>query len=195
MLKLFVLVDLLQQACMLRFWKGKGTKAFSLWQRAPYEEIVHFYSSIWRAPRQWQGATEAIAFVKYQAWDWDFAGSGWLKRLDQGYNCPNSQLIFLIESPPKLGMHHVWSVGLSVGFLMAGQILCVCILPSISCTVYSYQWNNKPDHVHAFLIIDCAGLPTAQRVNRTSHTPQVNFKSHDQMKRGILSTLEKKAIS
>ena len=58
------------QACMLRFWRVKGTKAFSLWQRAPYEEIVNFYRSISRAPRQWQGATEAIASVasvKYQA--------------------------------------------------------------------------------------------------------------------------------
>jgi hypothetical protein len=58
------------QACMLRFWKGKGTKAFSLWQRAPYEKVVNFYWSISRAPRQWQGATEAIASVasvKYQA--------------------------------------------------------------------------------------------------------------------------------
>ena len=33
----------LGQGCMLRFWKGKDTKAFSLWQRAPYEEIVNFY--------------------------------------------------------------------------------------------------------------------------------------------------------
>ena len=52
------------------FLKGRGTEAFSLWQRAPYEEIVHFYWSISRAPRQWQGATEAIASVasvKYQA--------------------------------------------------------------------------------------------------------------------------------
>ena len=36
------------------FWKGKGTKASSSWERAPYKEIVNFY---WimstRAPRQW----------------------------------------------------------------------------------------------------------------------------------------------
>ena len=56
---------------MLCFWKGKGTKAFPLWQRAIYEENVNFYWSISRAPRQWQGAMEAIASVasvKYQAW-------------------------------------------------------------------------------------------------------------------------------
>ena len=43
------------QACMLRFWKGKGTKAFTLWQRAPYEEIVNFYWSISRQGHQGNG--------------------------------------------------------------------------------------------------------------------------------------------
>ena len=60
------------QDCMLRFWKGKGTKVFSLWWWAPYEEIVHFYcESISRAPRQWPGGMKAVAFVafvKYQDW-------------------------------------------------------------------------------------------------------------------------------
>ena len=58
------------QGCMLRFWEGKGTKAFSSWWRAPYDEIAKLYWSISRAPRQWPGDTEAIAFVasvKYQA--------------------------------------------------------------------------------------------------------------------------------
>ena len=45
---------------MLRFLRGKGTKAFPLWQRAPYEEIENFYWSISRAPRQWQGATASV---------------------------------------------------------------------------------------------------------------------------------------
>ena len=73
----------LNQGCTLRFWKGKGTKAISLCQRAPYEEIVKFYWSISRAPRQWQGATEAIASVasvKYQACHfqiWKFVRHFW----------------------------------------------------------------------------------------------------------------------
>ena len=47
------------QACMLRFWKGKATKACFPWWRAPYrdEEIVNFYWIISRAPRQWPGAS------------------------------------------------------------------------------------------------------------------------------------------
>ena len=42
--------------CMLHFWKGKSDKA-------PYDEVVNLYWSISRAPRQWPGETEAIAFV------------------------------------------------------------------------------------------------------------------------------------
>ena len=54
---------------MLPFWKGKGTKAFSPWWRAPYEEIKNLYSSITRAPRQWPGGIEAIACVASQVSD------------------------------------------------------------------------------------------------------------------------------
>ena len=45
------------QACrpMLRFWKDKDTKAFSPWQRSPYEEIINFYQSISGALRHWPG--------------------------------------------------------------------------------------------------------------------------------------------
>ena len=46
-------------AFMLRFCKGKA----NLLLRAPYEEIVNFCWSISRAPRQWPGGKEAIAFV------------------------------------------------------------------------------------------------------------------------------------
>ena len=45
-----------RQPCILHFWKGKGTKAYCPWLRAPYKEIVNFYWSIWRARRQWPEA-------------------------------------------------------------------------------------------------------------------------------------------
>ena len=52
------------QACMHCFFlKGKGTKAISPWKKAPYEEIVNFYFSTSKAPRQWLRGMEATAFV------------------------------------------------------------------------------------------------------------------------------------
>ena len=65
-----MIVDDCRAVCFI-FERSRAPRHF-LWQRAPYEEIVNFYWSISRAPRQWQGATEAIAFVasvKYQACD------------------------------------------------------------------------------------------------------------------------------
>ena len=53
------------------FLKGQGHQGiFSLAKGTLNEEIVNFYWSNLRAPRQWQEATEAIASVasvKYQA--------------------------------------------------------------------------------------------------------------------------------
>ena len=59
----YMTLTMYHQGCMLRFWKGKGTKAIFSLARAPYEEIVNFYWSISWASRQWQGATEAIAKI------------------------------------------------------------------------------------------------------------------------------------
>ena len=64
-------LDMLEQCCMLRFWKVKGIKAFSLWQRVPYEEIVNFYWSIsiqWNCPKQ-----NRISKMKFHALaDWNY---------------------------------------------------------------------------------------------------------------------------
>ena len=51
LLILILLTEIIpSQACMLRFWNGKGTKAFSSWKGHP----------ISRALRHWPGGMEAI---------------------------------------------------------------------------------------------------------------------------------------
>ena len=64
--------SVLMEACMIHFWKGQGRQGiFSLVNSTLWRNCKFYTRSISRAPRQWQGGTEAIAFVasvKYQAY-------------------------------------------------------------------------------------------------------------------------------